>query len=171
MEQISVIFSKSSSLYGVFSWLIMWAEGTPYSHVSIRMTDDETGQIVYYQASHTFVNVMEEVEWLTQETIVDRFDFQVNQAVKDSLKAFAIANLGKPYGLLSILGLSYVQIMSWFRVKVNNPFRDEGQTFVCSQFAAALLEQCSDVSIPENINNITPKDMHILISSLPKVLT
>jgi hypothetical protein len=169
MEQISIIFSRASSETAIFSKLIMATEGTQYSHVAIRMKDSETGQIVYYQASHTMVNEMSEYEFLSQETIIDRFDFQVDYQIKVAAKTFAINNLGVPYGVLSILGLALVQAAKWIGISIHNPFKQNGQTYVCSQFVATMLETVDGVNLPENIDDITPADLYPIVQNLPKV--
>lgn len=171
METISIVFSKSSGTFPIFSWLIMAAEQTPYSHVSIKMMDDEISQPVIYQASHTMVNEMSETEFLSQETVVYSFDFQVSPAVKQNIKKFAINQLGVSYGILSIIGLAYVQIVAWFGKKIDNPFKENGQTYVCSQFIASVLEACTNVSISEPINDITPKDMYGIVKNFPATLS
>lgn len=170
MEQISIIFSKASTKFAVFSWAIMAVEKTPYSHVAIKMIDDETGQTVIYQASHTMVNEMSEEVFLAQEEIIDQFNFSVSPAVKKAVKTFAIANLGKPYGVLSIVGLAYVQALKLVNVNIHNPFKEVGQTYVCSQFVAAILKNCTNVMLDMPIDDITPKDLYPMVQKLPIAL-
>lgn len=170
MEKTSIVFSKASTFFPIFSWLIMATEGTPYSHVAIKMIDDETNQVIYYQASHTLVNEMSEAQFLSQEKVVYSFDFQISPEVKKAAKTFAIDNLGKPYGVLSCVGLGLVQVCKWFGIKIHNPFRDAGATYICDQFIAALLVAVQNITLPMNINDMTPKDLYPVIANLPKVL-
>lgn len=169
MEKISIIFSTSTKKFNLFSRLIMWAEGSPYSHVAIRMDDNELDTYVIYQASHTIVNEMSEEQFLEQEIIIDEFWFDVDDRLKLIAKRFAVNNLGKPYGVFSILGLGLVYLCKAFRIKINNPFREAGKTYVCSQFVAALLNRTTNVILDEDINDITPKDLYKIVKSLPKV--
>lgn len=169
MKQLTVRFSKSTSWYGVFSWLIMLAEGTPYSHVSIRMQDKETGVYITYQASHTFVNAFSEAEFLAEEDVIYSFDFTVDDSIAVDARQFAESRLGVPYGVLGIVGLGIVQIASWLGIKMNNPFPNNGSQYWCSEFVAAALENVDCLQTKENLNDLTPKDLYPLIKSLPLV--
>jgi hypothetical protein len=169
MKQITITFSKSSSWYAVFSWAIMAAEGTPYSHVAIHMTDAETGNKMCYQASHAFVNEMSEPEFLGQEVVIDTFNFSVDDSIEKDIKTWAEARLGVPYGVLGCAGLAVVQIASWLGIKMNNPFKEIGETYWCSAYVAAALENADCLTSKENLNNMTPKDLFPLIKSLPAV--
>jgi hypothetical protein len=168
MKNITITFSRSSVWYAVFSWAIMAAEGTPYSHVAIHMTDQETNQLLCYQASHTFVNCMSEPEFLAQEIVTNSFLFSVDDSIEADAKKFAESKLGVSYGTLGCAGLAIVQIASWFGIKMNNPMPDTG-TFWCSEFVAAILENADCLTSKEQLANLTPKDLFPLIKSLPAV--
>src|ERR1017187_1265933 len=134
MKTIQVVFTKSTKKLPVFSWLIQWAEHTDYSHVAIRMIDSETQLPIYYQSSHTMVNCMGEEEFLAEEKILNSFEFQIDDSLQVALHAFAIKQLGKPYGVVSTVGLGWVQLNKLFGRKTTNPFKQVGATYVCSQF-------------------------------------
>lgn len=170
MEKLTIIFSRSSSKIPVFSWLIMATEGTNFSHVALRMIDSETNQPFYYQASHTMVNEMGEEQFLKQEIIVESYDFEITPEIKKSIKEFAIDNLGVPYGVISIIGLAIVQLAKWLGIKIKNPLSDEGKTYVCSELVATILSKKLNVVLPDNPDDITPKDLHAIVSKLPRVL-
>lgn len=146
----------------------MFTEKTPYSHVAIKMTDNSTNEVIYYQASHTMVNEMSEAEFLSQEKIVYSFDFNVDSSIKLAAQKFAIENLGVPYGTLSILGLAYVQSAKWLGFNVSNPFKDNGETYVCDQFIATMLIKVDGLILPKDINDLTPKDLYPIIQAMPK---
>ena len=170
MEPISIVFSRASTKFPIFSWLIMLCQRTPYSHVAIKMVDSETGLIVFYQASHTMVNCMGESVFNSQETIIYQFDFQVDSSLKSQSKNFAIQRLGLPYGMLSILGLLLVQLASFIGIKISNPLKDEGKTYVCSEFVADLLRSVEGINLGMIPDDITPKDLYPIVKSLPQTL-
>jgi hypothetical protein len=169
MKQITITFSKATAWDAVFSWLIMLAEGTPYSHVAIKMQDLETGVNIVYQASHTFVNAFSEAEFLAAEDVIYSFTFIVDDVIEKDGRKFAENALGVPYGVLGCFGLGIVQIAAWVGIKMNNPFKEVGQTYWCSAFIAAILENADVLITEENLNNMTPKDLYPLIASLPPV--
>lgn len=171
MNTISIVFSRASTTFPIFSWLIMLTERTTFSHVAIRMVDLETNQDIVIQASHTLVNEMSWTEFLAQEKVIYQFDFLADDETKKLIKTFAINNLGKPYGVMSILGLSLVQLLSFIGIKITNPFKDSGKTYVCSELISAILQSVDGVILPQDVEDMTPKSLFPLVQSLPKTLT
>jgi len=171
MKQITVGFSKASTKFPIFSWLIMASERTPYSHVYLKIKDEEANKKVVYQASHSFCNCMGEKVFKSQETKIKEFNFAVSDASFVKIKQFSIDAMGKPYGVLSILGLTCVQLLKCIGLKIQNPFKDNGRTYICSQFVSTILNECENVKMPENINDITPKDLYPIVARLPKKLS
>jgi hypothetical protein len=157
MNNISIVFSKRSS-FSLFSSLIMLGLGTPFSHVAIKLIDGDTGQTVIYQASGLAVNCVSESEFLSQEVIIDQKDFQINDNKFIAGKAWAIAQLGKPYGVMAILGFALQIILGIVGIKINNPFKENGSSWVCSQLASGFLEVCEDIDL--DLTNMTPKALY-----------
>jgi hypothetical protein len=171
MKQITIGFSKARTSFPVFSWLIMWALKIPYSHVYLKYYDDYLDRTVYYQASHTLVNYMGESTFLSQETVIQEYVFNVSEVNFRAIKQFAIDNAGKPYGTLEILGLACVILCAKVGLKVNNPFKDAGTTWICDQLVAGILNECDGVNLPVDLNNMTPLDANNLVKTLPANLS
>jgi len=171
MKTITVGFSKACTKFPIFSWLIMFCEKTPYSHVYLKIKDEEANRKVVYQASHSFCNCQGEKVFKSQETTIKEFNFEVSDASFVKIKQFSIGAMGKSYGVLSILGLSWVQLLKCFGIKIQNPFRDNGRTYICSQLIFSILNSCENVKSSENVNNITPRDLFGIVSKLPKKLS
>jgi hypothetical protein len=171
MKQITIGFSKACTTLPIFSWLIMWALKTPYSHVYLKYTDDYTSRVVYYQASHTLVNYMGQSTFLGQETPIQEFTFNISDANFKSIQQFAIDNAGKPYGVLEIFGLACVLICAKVGLKVDNPFKDAGTTWICDQLVAGILNECDGVNLPVSLDDMTPLDAFNLVKTLPTNLS
>jgi len=170
MRQITIGFSKASTRFPIFSWLIMLIQKTPYSHVYLKYDNKFTGMTMYYQASHTLVNSMCENVFLSQEEIIKEFTFNVSDDAFKTWIMFADQNAGKPYGIKEILGLFLVELALLIGLKIDNPFKEAGETWICDQLIAAGLQQCNNIKLLIPLNNMTPKDMYELVSSLPKDL-
>jgi hypothetical protein len=171
MRQITIGFSRACTTFPIFSWLIMLVQKTPYSHVYLKYEDAYLGQPMYYQASHTLVNYMSESVFLAQETVVKEFTFNISDEAFKAGLLFAANQSGKPYGVMEICGLTLVEAAALFGIKIQNPFKDAGATWICDQLQAALLQQCDNVQLPVPLNDMTPKDMYSLVSSLPANLS
>jgi hypothetical protein len=171
MKQITIGFSRACTTFPIFSWLIMAVQRTSYSHVYLKYNDEFLGQTMYYQASHTLVNSMSAAVFLAQETVVQEFTFNISDASFLSCMQFAANQAGKPYGVMEIFGLALCDAAMIFNVRMNNPFKDAGQTWICDQLIAALLETCENVKLPMPLDNMAPKDMYSLVSTLPNTLS
>lgn len=171
MKQITIGFSRACTTFPIFSWLIMLAQRTPYSHVYLKYQDEYLGQLLYFQASHTLVNYMSQPVFLAQETIVKEFTFNISDATFLSTLQFAANQAGKPYGVLEICGLALVEFGSFIGIKIMNPFKDAGSTWICDQLVAAILSNCENVKLPMPLDQMAPKDVFNLVSSLPTDLT
>lgn len=170
MKQITIGFSKANGRTPIFSWLIMWALKTPYSHVYLKYQDDYLERTVYYQASHTLVNYMGEATFLGQEAVVQECVFNVSDDNFKAIRQFAMDNAGKPYGIMSIFGLAWVLICAKLGFKVHNPFKDAGATWICDQLIMGILDECDNVDLPEDVNDMDPLDAYNLVITLPKDL-
>ena len=170
MKQITIGFSKSTSKFAIFSWLILLTQKTPYSHVYLRYHDDYLNQNMIYQASHTLVNYMSMPVFLGQEDVIKEFTFHISEETFKAWMEFAANNAGKPYGVLEIVGLAFVELASLFNVKITNPFKDAGQTWICDQLVAAGLETCNNIKLTMPLNDMRPQDVYQVVSKLPKNL-
>lgn len=171
MEQIIIGFSKSSKRFAPFSWLIMWAESVPYSHVYMKFYSKSLDENIIYQASHTMVNFMNESNFDAEENVIQEFQFQISSELRNKIMKFCVQNSAKPYGTLSILGLVYVQAAGWLGFKVINPVNDNENSFFCSELISTMLKQCTTVKIVGDLDSITPKDIYQIVSTLPKTLS
>lgn len=171
MKQITIGFSRATTTFPIFSWLIMAVQKTPYSHVYLKYEDIDVNRVVYFQASHSMVNYMGESTFLSQEKVIQEFTFNVSDTSFLAVRQFAIDNAGKPYGILEICGLAIVEVALLFGIKTHNPFKEAGQTWICDQLQAALLSTCENVNLSMSLNDMTPKDMYALVSNLPTNLT
>lgn len=171
MKTLTIGFSKSSKKFGIFSWIIMWAEGTAYSHAYLKYPcawKPETQ--IYFQASHTSVNFMSGKRFLAEETVIQEFCFTVDDAKFAKMQDFCLDKSAEPYGLMTIFGFAYKIIANRLGLKVRNPVRNAKQTPVCSQLIAELLADL-DVTIPLEIDDITPKDLFPIVQALPADLS
>ena len=124
MKQITIGFSRACTKFPIFSWAIMTVQKTPYSHVYLKYQNEYLNETVYYQASHTLVNYMGETTFLAQELPVKEFTFNISDASFLAVQQFAIANAGKPYGIMDICCLAFVNLALLFGLKIQNPFKD-----------------------------------------------
>src|ERR1700676_5130290 len=131
MKQITIGFSRSCTIFPIFSWAIIAVQKTPYSHVYLKYYDEYLNQIMYFQASHTLVNSMCESVFLSQETPVKEFTFTITDASFLTAMQFAANQSGKPYGVLEICGLVLVELGMLFGIKINNPFKEAGSSWIC----------------------------------------
>lgn len=171
MKQITIGFSRASTSFPIFSWAIMAVQHTNYSHVYLKYQDAYLDETMIYQASHTLVNSMCESVFLAQEKVVQEFTFNVSDASFLACMKFAAKQAGLPYGVMEICGLTLANAAMGIGIKMQNPVKDAGTTWICDQLIAALLETCENVTLPMPLNDMLPKDMNVLVRSLPTTLS
>ena len=166
MKQISIVFSTHTA-FNIFSSLIMLGLKTPYSHVSIKMVDGDTNQVVYYQASGLTVNCVSEAEFLSTETIVYQKDIQASDAVFVTGKTWLIQQLGKPYDISAILGFALQIFLGIFNIQISNPFKADGSQYVCSQLAGSYIDACENIKM--DITDMTPAALYAAMPNVPTI--
>lgn len=149
----------------------MAVQRTNYSHVYLKYHDEFLGQDMVFQASHSLVNSMSLPVFLAQETVVKEFTFNISEETFKKTMIFAANQAGKPYGVMEICGLALVELCALVGLKIQNPVKDEGSTYICDQLVAAILNECENVVLPTNVNNMDPKDVYALVSGLPSTLS
>jgi hypothetical protein len=130
------------------------------------MTDGDTGQAVYYQASGLSVNCVPEAQFLSLETIISQKDVTVSDKVFAAGKTFAINQLGKPYDIAAIFGFALQIGLGLIRIQIKNPFKETGSSWVCSQLVAGYIEACDNIAL--DVTDMTPKALYILMPNLPE---
>jgi hypothetical protein len=155
MDTIIVGFSRPKT-WKPFSWLIMTAYDIPYDHVYIKWHSDKLNRDIIYQASGTMVNFMS-AQFFANNYVIDEFQLPITPQNKLSMIQFAMDNAGLSYGIKECFGLAWVRICSLFGRTVNNPFKADGNTYVCSELVGYILDNFDGLNINSNIANIDPK--------------
>ena len=159
MQKIKVGFSKPKK-WKPFAWIIMVGYGIPYDHVYISFRSEKYNRTMIYQASKTMVNFMGSELFFKENLIFQDFDIEIKDDLYVNMIKFCIDNAGKPYGFKQCLGMAWVRINEIFGRYIENPFKDKGKTYVCSEMGAYILEEFAGAKIPRDIDDITPKDLY-----------
>ncbi len=161
MRKVIVGFSRPIEWH-VLSATIMLVERTNYSHVYVRTRSDKYDRDLIYQASGLAVNFVGLDFFLSKNTIVDEFDFDVSDETYVKLMQFCIDNAGKPYGSKQLVGMGIKKL------GFENPFRDGKQTYVCSEMAAYIIKEFISGGIGTDLDDIDPRAVHEYLSSIKR---
>jgi hypothetical protein len=159
MNKIYIGFSKPKK-WKIFAKLIMLGYGIPYDHVYVRFNSDRYDRDLIYQASKSMVNFMGVGVFSEENIIVDEFEVEISDEKLTAMIQFAIDNAGKAYGVKQAFGMAIVRVAEIFGKYIENPFKDGGKTYVCSELGAYVLEHFAGSVIPKDIDDITPKDLY-----------
>lgn len=162
MRKLFVGFSKAKSKWAIVSKLIMWAQGTPFSHVYIRFDSEFIERTFIYQASGSKVNFENLQSFQQHAMVVKEFELAVTPEVYKKILQFAIDNVGKPYSLKQLIGMAWVCLKAKFGMKVQNPFKDRADAFVCSEIGAEVLALAGK-EVPEDKDSIGPKEVFSIL--------
>ena len=160
MRTFIIGFSRARSKFSIVSKLIMWIQGTSFSHVYIKFDSEFLERDFIYQASRTSVN-FENIQTFESESItVKEFKLEVLPEDYKKILQFSIDNVAKPYGTQELLGMFIVTIFDLFGKKIKNPLGDKNKTFICSELANYILDSFMDANISTDIDSVTPKDVY-----------
>lgn len=154
-----------------FAQLIMAGYGIPYDHVYVKFHSDKYDRDLIYQASKTMVNFVGSDMFLSNNLSIYEFEVEIPDDKVVAMMQFMIDNAGKPYGIKQCFGMAIVRVCEIFGKYIENPFKDGGKTYVCSEIGAYILEQFAGAVIPKDIDDITPKDLYNYFQSILKAKT
>jgi hypothetical protein len=95
----------------------------------------------------------------SEEVIFEEFEVAVSDGVKLKTVQFAVDECGSPYGMMQILGFSWVLFMRLLGRKVKNPFYGNS-SFFCSELVGEILEEIVEVADNMDPATSTPKDVY-----------
>lgn len=159
MKRIIIGFSKARSPLAIMSKLIMWAQGTPFSHTYIKL-DWATAKVeLIYQASKTYVNFESNRSFLARAEVVKEFEVDLKQDKWEAVAQYIGANLDKPYSIKQMIGMGLVCLGQKLGIKISNPYKNNHDAFICSEVVANIIEKSGGV-LTLNKEDMGPKEVY-----------
>lgn len=149
---IYIGFSRPTTFFPIFSWLIRLIEWTRFSHVYIRYFDTYTKEWIIFEASHGEVHLIQWNNWREKAITVYEQAFEIEEERKRRLVKFMVKNLQKPYSIKNILGIA-IKILTGLRL-----FKDSNKAFICSELVATALGD--RLKFEKELDFVTPKDIY-----------
>jgi len=140
MVKIIIGFSRARSKTALFSKGIMWAQGTPFSHVYIKLNWKAINKLLIYQASGLQVNFESWDHFQTHAVAVSEFEIDVSDETYKKIASFMYDQLNKPYSIKQILGMCCVLFGQKFNLKIENPYKNRSDAFVCSELVIDIIK-------------------------------
>jgi hypothetical protein len=166
MSTIKIGFSRPSK-WRLLAWVIMKVLRTRYDHVFVRIRSDTYERDIIYQASGLAVNFMSPTIFEKHNVVTDEFELPVRDF--KGMMQWCIDTAGVPYGVKAFIGLGIVKLLAVFGKKIGNPFASGDETYICDKAAAKIMELYCGDDIPEDLDDLTPKDLYeYLVSSKAK---
>jgi len=144
------------------SSIIMETEKRNYSHVFIKLLDQETGQWMIYQASQGFVNYQSFDKFLEKNVVQEEYELVLTNETYKNIKSYCNTLLGRRYGYLQIVNITIQKILKTKNVKY---FMDYDKTFICSELGYNVIRLTYPVVLVDQ-DNVTPSDLNKHISSI-----
>lgn len=134
MRKLIIGFSTVKG-FKIGSELIKLYQGfTCYSHVYVRLFDEEVKKWIVYEASYGDLHSIEFENLKEDNKICEEFEFDITEEQYIKIKDFCIQSLQKKYGFMTIVG---ILTKSLFGIKLGN---DGDKTYICSEFGTRILE-------------------------------
>lgn len=159
MSKIYIGFSKPTTRFPIFGWLIQWVEKRPYDHAYVRFKDPLLKKDMVFQASKEMVNLYSYSNFIEYNRPIKEYLIECNNEHYVKLWEYIISMLGVPYSLKIDFGILLMKI---FKLK-KQPFGDNPNDEVCSVLASRV---CAMLGVPiiEEFTAIDPSDLDKILS-------
>lgn len=132
--KLVVGFSNPKDIKIASEVIKIYQGNTPYSHVYIRLYDNEINKWIVYEASYGYLHAISFDNFKEHNNIFHEFDFDIDIDQYLKVKDFCIDSLQKRYGFLTILGILTKRYLG---IKLG---KDGDKTYICSEFGTRILE-------------------------------
>lgn len=153
-------FSKPTTKFPIFGWIIQWVEARPYDHCYVRFQEPIDGEYMIYQASKEMVNLFNKDIFLASNESVKEYELDISDVQYALLWKHIKSNLGVPYSLLEDFGILLMKI---FKLQ-NNPFNAGGSADFCSK-EMAIVCNVLGFNVSQSVNNVDPSLMDKILST------
>jgi len=164
MNEITIGFSRPKGGFQPFSWLIRLAYWSPFSHAYVQFDIPKIGTVIF-QASGAKINLISEKNFNSKEFIYREFTLPISSKKKIEVMKFAIDQLGKPYNIRGILGMSIVRIGQLLGKNWSSPFAYNGSSAFCSEIVANILEKYEDIDMG-NVADDSPQAVYAILEKV-----
>lgn len=139
MSTVYVGFSKRRG-FSPLSSMIMWLEGTKFSHAYIRIRSDSIDRDLIYQATGAGVYFIGKALFEEHSETVEEYPLDMSDDARTRMLQWSVDNAGKPYGKRQMVGLGLVLLARMVGVRVKNPFTNGNKAYVCCELVAEALK-------------------------------
>jgi len=154
---------KKFSLHGE---LIEKIDNAPFDHTYIKFYSQELDRTIIYQSNWRGVGFIGEPLFLSTTQPIYEFQLEIDDQKFISLKQYYVDNVGIPYSLLGVLLLGIDEILSKFKININNLLRDKLSSAFCSEIVYRCLNEIDPEDFNLNPATISPKDLYNLLKKL-----
>lgn len=155
--KIYIGFSKPTTRFPIFGWIIQWVLRRPYDHVYIRFQEPMDNTFMIFQASKMMTNMYSIDNFLKENLPIKEYELECTNEVYKELWRFAMVKLGVRYSVLQTFGILLTKIFK----NLKQPFHTEDE--FCSKLVAQACVLLG-ITIPENADDVDPSDMDQLLN-------
>lgn len=154
--KIYIGFSKPTSKFPIFGWIIQWVERREYDHAYTRLPEPMDQTQMIFQASKEMANLYGVPNFLKENRPIKEYVLECDEATYRVIWQFAMAKLGTKYSVLQTFGILLKKVF-----RIHQPFKTEDE--FCSKLTAQVCIILK-VQIPEEIDEVTPSDLDQILS-------
>jgi hypothetical protein len=161
MRKLTIGFSKPKGKFlPIFSWLIRWYEGIPYSHVYIRW-QTSVGPSICYHAAHTSLHFLSDKQFDQDIHTVEKFDFDISDEQYMRLLKYCLETCGNSYALFEVFGVAIADI---FKLSKNPVSRGEKEQY-CAELVLRSIGEMNQEKLTYDADIIKLKQVYQFVKS------
>ena len=152
--------------FPILSWLIRWAEGTPYSHAGVEFHGKLLGIVFDSVAPRS--RVITSMRWHDHYEPVISFDFELRPEQVQPAFEWAFSNTDKAYSKwqITMIGLSHL-FRGFGRKVAGKTFNGESR-LTCVEAAATFAHMFLGAKFPKSLDMLGLKDFEKVIEEAAK---
>lgn len=162
----SVVFGFTTKPRNLLSALIRAEQGTPYSHVFIKMHVFERDLV--FQATLPYVGLWSAPLFYAAESVVEEIEVPCSSAELIGMLQFCIDNCGKSYAYAKLFGILWKRWMADLGKNVKNPYDNGDKTEECAELGALALTKVLGLQTTDDLESVGPKWVHDQAAAMAK---
>lgn len=151
MKTLRIGFSTGRG-FKVYSLLIRVLTGSRVSHTYQRIEVPEFDSEVIFQASGLKVNYENADIFASHSRVVEEYEVPVSDFYAHLAERMRVTEVGKPYGILQVVGYMWVLLLRRVGLRVKNPLADGNASHVCVELNAKQIGL-------KDVEGMTPEDL------------
>jgi len=168
MKRVVIGFSRPIK-FKIGAKLIMWADGSNFSHAYIRFESERWKTSFIYQATGHGTHFMGGQNFRKINVPVEEFQIEVPDDVEAKVGSLCVSREGQPYAVKQVMGkavVKLIQLLTFGKLTISNPLGQADQTD-CIDEVSTVLKDGLGIQTPLDMDSVSVKAFRDWVAGIP----